>query len=296
GPIIKNRLWFYSSYTPQIFNTEVVTRYYTNVAAATRPLLSTQNCRRKRTNEYAFGRVDANPFDNLRLSGTFLWNPVVDEGSIPSTSFSNVGSSAFVFDNNGVGAANCAGTTGVLTEPQYRPQQGGRQTSNMVTFSGVYTPTSNLVIDGRFSRGFLNEKNGNSFIPTAFPQVSACNNVTPPIAFPCGLTGANSITNKDVSIRTTYEFSGAYIFSAGGRHELKGGYQRYSIFNDVQSGNNAIGQLRFFIGTPISATQGGVTDTPGAIGSASFRRQGTNGHGSNLSQGIFIQDKWQPWS
>ncbi len=34
----------------------------------------------------------------------------------------------------------------------------------------------------------------------------------------------------------------------------------------------------------------------GAIGSASFRRQGTNGMGSNLSQGIFVQDKWQPFS
>ena len=95
---------------------------------------------------------------------------------------------------------------------------------------------------------------------------------------------------------TSYEFSAAYIFNAGGRHELKGGYQRYTIFNDVQSGNNAIGRISFSYGTPISTLQPGVTDTPGAVGSASFRRTGTNGKGSNLSQGIFIQDKYQPFN
>ena len=41
---------------------------------------------------------------------------------------------------------------------------------------------------------------------------------------------------------------------------------------------------------------GGVVDTPGAVGSATFRRTGTNGQGSNLNQGLFIQDKYQPLS
>ncbi len=54
--------------------------------------------------------------------------------------------------------------------------------------------------------------------------------------------------------------------------------------------------FRFNYGTPISTLQPGVTDTPGAVGSASFRRTGTNGQGSNLSQGIFIQDKYQPFN
>src|SRR4030095_48403 len=41
---------------------------------------------------------------------------------------------------------------------------------------------------------------------------------------------------------------------------------------------------------------GNVTDTPGSLGSATFRRSGTFGSGSNLSQGLFIQDKYQPTS
>jgi len=295
GPIIKNKVWFFGSYTPQIFETQVDTQYFTNTPASTRTLVTTERFRRTTTYEYGFARIDANPFDNLRLTSTFLWNPVVQEGSLPGTGFSNVTSSQYVFNNAGIRTANFGGAIGVVPETQYRPLQGGRQSSNIVTVSGVYTPLSNLVIDGRYNRGFLNEKLGNYYVPQVV-EINTCNR-TPannPNAFPCSTTGANSLTVKDVSVRETYEFSGTYLFSAGGRHELKGGYQRYSILNDVQSGNNAIGQLRFFVGTPISSTQPGVTDTPGAIGSASFRRTGTNGKGSNLSQGIFIQDKWQP--
>lgn len=291
GPIFKNRVWFYGSYTPQIFNTDMRTRYWTDAPAATRVNYSNQEFSRKRTYEYAFARIDANPFNSLRLTGTYLWNPVIDEGSLPGSS--NIFTSTAVLPT-----INYGSSIGVLTEAEYRPRQGGRQNSNVVTFSGTYTPNSNFFVEGRFSRGFLNEKLGNYFIPQFTRVVSCTNTSNPPVSFPCPTSGVNSITTKDVSVRTSYEISATYIFNGGGRHELKGGYQRYTVFNDVQSGNNAIGELRFFIGQPISVTQPGVQDTPGniAIGSGSFRRTGTNGRGSNLNQGIFIQDKWQPTS
>ncbi|MGI9069071.1 MAG: carboxypeptidase regulatory-like domain-containing protein [Pyrinomonadaceae bacterium] len=291
GRIIKDRLWFFTSYTPQIFNTNVDTAYYTDVPEAQRAFITTEAYRRKRKYEYAFGRLDANPVSKLRVTGTFLWNPVIDDGSIPTTSFTNVSSSAIGLGN--VPTANYKGSIGVLRGNQYTSQQGGRQTSNLVTLAGVYTPTSNLVFDGRYSRGFLNEKNGNYFIPTLSPRIASCG--TTNANFPCGTTGINDITVKDISIRQSYDFTGAYIFNVGGQHELKGGYQRFTIFNDVQLGNNAIGELRFNYGTSISTLVPGVTPTPGAVGSGSFRRQGTIGQGSNLSQGIFIQDKYQPF-
>lgn len=290
GSVIKDRLWYYGSYSPQIFETNVDTVYYTNVPAATRTFIATENYKRIRKYEYAFGRLDANPFNNLRLTGTFLWNPVIDEGSIPTTSFSNVTSSAIGFNN--VPTANYGGSIGTLVGSQYTRFQGGRQSSNLVTTSGVYTPTNNLVFEGRYNRSFLNEKNGNYFVPTTV-QIFSCG--TANAAFPCSTTGANTITLKDVSIRVSYEFNGTYLFSLGGRHEFKAGYQRYTVFNDVQSGNNAIGRISFNYGTPISTLiGGGVTDTNGAVGSASFRRTGTNGQGSNLNHGFFIQDKYQP--
>ena len=290
GRIIKDRLWFFSSYTPQIFNTNVSTQYFTNLPASQRTLITNETYSRHRKYEYAFGRLDANPFSALRLTGTFLWNPVIDTGSVPTTSFSNVSSSAIGFNN--VPTANFGGSIGTLRGNQFTSQQGGRQSSNLVTLSGVYTVNSKLLIDGRYSRGFLNEKLGNYFVPTNV-QIFSCG--TPNSAFPCATTGANTITAKDVSVRESVEFSGAYVFNAGGQHELRSGYQRFTIFNDVISGNNLIGRLSFNYGTSISTLIGGnVTTTPGAVGSGSFRRTGTNGQGSNLSQGLFVQDKYQP--
>ncbi len=290
GKIIKDRLWFFTSFSPQIFHTNVDQDYFTNLPAAQRTFITTENYRRTRTYEYAFARLDGNPTKKLRITATGLWNPVVDKGSIPTTSFTNVSSTAIGFNN--VPTADYKGNIGVLTGSRYTSQQGGRQTSNLVTLAGVYTPTSSLVIDGRYSRGYLNEKNGNYFIPTLTPRIFSCG--TPNVNFSCSTTGVNTITVKDISIRQSYDFAGAYIFNVGGQHELRGGYQRFTILNDVQLGNNAIGELRFNYGTPISTLVPGVTNTPGAVGSASFRRTGTNGKGSNLSQSIFIQDKFQP--
>ena len=291
GPIIKDRMWFFGSYTPQIFETVIDTPYYTNTLN-TQTLTTVERYRRTRKYEYAFGRLDANPINSLRLSGTFLWNPVIDHGSLPTQSFTNNNTTLIGVGN--VPTADYKGTIGVLRGSQFTNRQGGRQTSNLVTFSAVYTPKNNLVIDGRYSRGFLNEKNGNYFIPILTPRIVTCPPDSTDVFFPCDTTGVNTITDKDVSVRTSYDFSVAYIFNAGGQHELRSGYQRFSIFNDVQSGNNSIGELRYTFGSLISTQVPGVVPTPGAIGFGNFRRQGTNGKGSNLSQGIFIQDKYQP--
>jgi hypothetical protein len=291
GPIVKDRLWFFGSYTPQIFETVVDTPYYTNTLN-TQTLTTVERYHRTRKYEYAFGRLDANPFNDLRLSGSFLWNPVVDHGSLPTTSFTNNNSTLIGIGN--VPTADYKGNIGVLRGNQFTNLQGGRQTSNLATFSAVYTPKNNLVIDGRYSRGFLNEKNGNYFIPLLTPRIVTCPPDSTDQFFPCDTTGVNTITVKDISVRKSYDFSVAYIFNAAGQHEFRSGYQRFSIFNDVQQGNNAIGELRYTFGQQISSQVPGLINTPGAIGYGNFRRQGTNGKGSNLSQGIFFQDKYQP--
>lgn len=302
GPIIKNRLFFFGSYSPQIFDTLTTTNFYTNAPAATRTFLGAETFRLKRTYEYAFGRLDASIGNNLRLTGTYLWNPISDQGNIPFGTLSYGGVSPSV---------NFGGSVGTISGRDLTDRQGGRQTANNFTAQAVYTPNSNSVYSVRFSRGFLNEKLGAYFVPPGTQIVcSVGNTATNPNLYPGGCSQgfsspANSETVKDISIRWNYDFDATYIFGLGGRHELKVGYQRAQISNDVATGFATKGRITFTYGTSIQAA--GAPVTPSApicaagqttncvLGSGILRRQGTFGFASNLSQALYIQDKYQPF-
>jgi len=294
GSIIKDKLFFFGSFTPQIFETITTTDFYENSPAATRKLLARETFALKRTYNYAFGRLDSTLGNKLRLTGTFLWNPIVDRGNVPFGTISLGGV---------IPTTNFGGSIGTLTGRALTDKQGGRQNGNNVTAQAVYAATDNLVFSGRFSRGFLNEKLGAYFVPLGVQTVCSIGNSPPPAPqFPGACTTgasspANSETLKDISIRTNIEADGTYIFGLGGRHEIKGGYQRAKIFNDVAAGFAAKGRITFSYGVDIrSLGAGTVTPTPGALGSGILRRQGTFGLASNTNEGLYIQDKYQPFS
>lgn len=301
GPIIKNKVWFFGSYSPQIFDRTVNTTFYTNAPTATRTINAaagnggTDQYRQKQTFQYAFGRLDAQPFSKLRLTGTYLWNPVITEGVLPFGTASFGGSDP---------AVNFGGTVGSLGGSQLRALQGGRNNGNNITSQAVFTPFENLVTTFRYNRGFLNEKGNNYFLPTGNQYVCTAGNVGTTIfpgACPQGFTSPSTTQNvKDVSIRTTYEADATVLFNAGGRHQLKGGYSRSKVFNDVQTGfsqqvflcygdfriNNLCGGLQNSAATP----------NPAAIGGGALQRFGIFGKGSNLAQAIYVQDKYQPFN
>jgi hypothetical protein len=292
GPIIKNKVYFFGSYSPQILETETTTNFFTNAPAATRTRTATETFKLKRTFEYAFARIDATPFDNLRVSSTYTWNPIVDQGNVPFGTMSFGGA---------VPSINFGGSIGTLTGRALTDRQGGRQNSNNFTLQGVFTPTSNLVLSSRFSRGFLNEKLGNYFVPPGI-RINCIFGSTPsnPIPGACtqGFLGpVNSETIRDVSIRNNYEVDGTYLISGfGGRHEFKAGYQRFKIFNDAARGYSTKGRIDFEYGVDIDdAGATGVIPTPGALGTGILVRVGTLGVASNLNQSFYLQDKYHPF-
>ncbi|MBP6003364.1 MAG: TonB-dependent receptor [Pyrinomonadaceae bacterium] len=308
GPVIKDKVWFFGSYTPQVFDSIVDTKYYTNAPAATRTLTAEQTYRLKRTYEYAFVRLDASPIEKLRLSGTYTWNPIIDEGAQPAGTVSIGGSPPVV---------NFGGSIGTLTGNQLTDRQGGRQNSNNVTGQAVWTPTSKLVVSGRFSRGFLNEKLGSYFVPSGTRFI--CQYGAPSIGCSSGFADpANSNVLKDASIRTNWEVDATYMVNSfGGRHEFKGGYQRFKITNDVDRGYVGNGRVDLYVnptpgyqnvisiedlGAPVTPTcvgpcvrdADGFITNPAYIGAGEVIRFGTKGVGSNLNQSLYIQDRWQP--
>lgn len=314
GPILKDRVYFFASYSPTILEQTVDTQFYSNSPAATRVSYGSQRYTYKSITEYSFIRFDATPFSKLRLTGTYLYNPVKQLGTLP---YGTISLSGDIPNNT---ASNCVTFPGGGTYcgNDLTSRQGGMQTSNNVTGQAVYTPFSSVVATFRYSRGFLNEKIGNYFKPSGLRYICYYGSTTTTNwgADSCtqGVNDpANDQTVKDVSVRTNYEGDISFLFSGGGRHELKAGYGHQSIFNDLQK--NYTDRVYLQYGRPIDQDfnwshlaqpsgpicsldgNGDVIITAGCVlGHGALYRYGELGSGSNLNQAFYVQDKWQPHS
>jgi hypothetical protein len=318
GPIVKDRVWFFGSYSPQLLDQNVTTQYYSNNSAAKRITYGTQTRQYKEKQEYAFGRIDASPFSKLRLTGTYLWNPLIQEGALPYGTISFNGDVPNDINQN---CFDFQGTLGAYCGNEYTSRQGGRQNGNNVTFQAVYTPFNNFVGSFRYSRGFLNEKLGNYFkVGGTTRYICEAGNTSTVIWSPDACSNGtsdpvNDFSVKDVSIRTNYEGDATFLFSGGGRHELKGGYAHQTIFNDLLKNDTR----RIYLDYGISLSNNGSAPTQASaavctlgpadgsgirrpiiadgclLGYGRLYRYNESGTGSNLNQAIYIQDKWQPF-
>ncbi len=264
GPVIKNRLWFFTSVAPQFFDTERTTVFPNGTSETNRVELR---------NDYYFGRLDAQITDKLRATGTYSYRPQTVNGGIL-----------------GFGATSSIGD---------QSQRGGRVQAQNFTYGVTYTPKANWVISARGGRAFLNERDGAYGVPNAL-RVRCLGSGTVLGTLPgfgCGTSnsvgfdniGNNSLTNFDVSIRNTFDADAQVLINNfGGRHILKFGYQFNRIENDVDSGFFNTGRIDFRFGE----TAFGIGSP---LGNAQLTRFGTVGQASSKNQGLFVQDSWQPF-
>ncbi|HVF46960.1 MAG TPA: TonB-dependent receptor [Pyrinomonadaceae bacterium] len=298
GPIIKDRAWFFGSYAPQFINRDRTLNLYPTAAAlrdpATRQFVSSEVYQLRQTNEYAFGRIDLQPFDSLRLNGSYLWNPIDVRGNLPGVSpFGSTPS--IVFPGRGA-----------VTGPDLANFQGGRQSSNNTTGGFVWTPTDRFVVTARAGYSFLNEKLGNYGIPNVAGGAlnryltNSCEaGTTAPAGFQtCGTSNFGAITQTlfDVSRRRTYDADAAYLVSNfGGRHQFKGGVQFNGISNSILSTREDLVIFNFGPNTTISSLSGAtVPRSPGIIGAGWMQRFGASGSAGSDNLAFYIQDSWQP--
>jgi hypothetical protein len=308
GPVVKDRLWFSAIYAPQINETYRTVDYYSSANPSTRVLNETQSYNTNVRTEQAFFRLDAQPVSKLRLFGTFLWNPIIQKGLIPGNA-TGLGASPSV--------VNFGGDIGTLRGSELFSRQGGRQNSNSINGQATWTPTSKLVLNLRAGRTFLNEKLNSYLIPaqTRF----FCRNVGAASVPGSGCSGGfNTIPNNnqvflDVSTRTTIDADAAFVgLEAGGRHNIKFGFQWNRLFNEVSRGHVPFGVVVLDYTVPISS-QTGQTPTGSTVanpsgscinanyvpgdpcnyGSGFVQRFGTVGEASSVNQGLFVQDSWQ---
>lgn len=308
GPLKKDRLWFFTSYSPQIFDRERDAKYFSNNnlgstvnGVATQTLQETVRYQSKVRQEYWQSRLDFAPVNTLRVSGTYTWNPIIQEGVFPFNDF-QLGNNFNFGSSSSIPSVNFGGSIGTLRGNELTKRQGGRQNSNNVTTQAVWTPKSNLVGTFRFSRGFLNERLTAYFIPKVTRVQCSASSLSIPSTAGCGLgfqnVPNNSNINFDVSTRRNFEGDLSYILNKfAGRHEFKGGYQNVKVTNNVDRGYADLGIVQLFYGYDINDLSGRADAvSANSIGAGQLIRFGTVGKASNTANSIYFQDRWQPFS
>lgn len=282
GPIVKDRVWFFASATPQYYSS---TRNYTFADGTQRSYT------RKEQHDFYFARVDAAITDNLRVYSTYTYNPVKVNGLLPL--FNTLASLDETLQGGG---------SVVYPSEEAQRNLGGRNAATNFNINGSYVATPNLVFSARYSRGYLNEgfqfatNTGSYGIPavTRFQCVTA--------GFQCAAGFNNVPTNdrilKDISIRQNFDADASIIVdNFGGRHQFKVGYQRFNIFNEVASGYVEPGRVLFYFGQTTTSDEGvQFGNRPGEVGYARLVLIGEFGEASSKNESIYIQDSWQPFS
>jgi len=294
GPIVKNRLWFFGSYTPQIFTRQRTINYLNPLTRTFTGTVDTYNSETKF--DYAFVKINAQPFSKLSLNAAYTYNPLSVEGSIPSYNSAldyNFSTETSVLPNNGV-----------LFGSNYTNQLGGRDNSQSITGQAVWTPLSNLVLNFRGGHYFLNEKSGSYGIgDVTIPRLTC--SASSPQQFPAGFgclrnfnngLAVNSNVLYDATTRNTFDTDATFIFNGLGRHELKAGYQYNGIANKLLSQTRDQIVLRYGQTVASYAGVAALPSTPGAVGAGLLRQFREEGDVSSKNEGLFIQDKWQPFN
>jgi hypothetical protein len=286
GPILKNKLWFYSSYAPQfertVRNIRLISQVNPGVTVGgvinptgsitqldIRPVTYTSKY------DYMMLRLDFSPWDRLNINATGINSPVKSGGPTALLPFETT--SAATFGNT-----------------RY-PFQGGYTPSNQVSANVTYTATSNLVISGRLGRTYLNDKGTNYDVPVG--PVYIIQNACTVAGCPVGSTSTgnpgpittNSQTLFDITTRKSFYLDSTWtkrIF--GQQHSIKGGYQRNQLANDVRTGL-AGGQIQLFYGQPAPVAGNPI----GTFGYYNVITQGTIGKAQSNNQALYIQDAWQ---
>jgi hypothetical protein len=295
GPIVKGKIWGLGSYSPQIIQRSREVRYFnsnpTNLTV--NPAFpSAERYEDKNTFQFAFGRIDFEPLEKLRIFSSFLWNPRVQDGLLPLPAIAVGGTPT----SQNIGGATVSGAA-------LAALQGGRINQNLFTTQGTWTPTGKMTISARYGRGFANQKLSAYTIPNQTQFI--CSGLASSIAYTSGSAGCNrlfvnvnnnSANNRDINIRNTINADVSYLLNLGGAHNFKAGYEYTTVKNDVSQGFVSTGSVSLQYGRDFNffGVSGSCAAIPNCIGVGRLTRFGTEGRGKGTYHGIYFQDKWQP--
>jgi hypothetical protein len=267
GPIVRDRLFFFGSYSPRR-NRQTNPYNYTDGTSneITRTIWEQQ----------AFGKLTL-ALPRVRVNGSVLWTPTRAEGTL-------------------------AAYDGATPDSINRAQSGlaaniGRgyetnMTSSTGSVSFTLTPASLLSARG----GFFRDKYTDTGIPDITPYTYGNSTESVNAIIPAALQGPSAFANTpraqitafDTTERATFDVDYTSMFNALGTHAIQGGYGFQRTTNDINSFYPG-GYVNIFWGPNAILPQSGLTGTYGYY-EVNDRRI-TNKAGNNIHS-LFIEDQW----
>ncbi len=319
GPIFKNKLFLFSSYIP----TSDTLRRTVQFTGASNP--GKRNFTRTFTQHNAYNRLDYGPFNSLKLYAS--WNYAYSRttgSSLPTPD------SAYGFSAPGVpcttSTATCQLNTGAGIDPAtIRADFGSVNPNAVYAFGADWTPSSKLVVSGRFGYWFTdNQDRGRpEGIRYAFNT-----NVTAQSRDLAGGAIASQVaaslvnvafTNMSSNFQTLFDAykrhdthinASYFVGNFWGSHTFKGGYDMMRQANDVVSGyKTALVTVNwddsYSVQTSATACDSIITANVTTYGaSAAGKCRGkygyftvqdgvdVNGKVSAFNHGLYFQDAW----
>ncbi len=284
GPIIKERLNFFTGYTADLNRTERTTAFAAGTRTTTRRFISHRGV----------ARVDYAPTQKLQINTSYFWNPVKQVGDL---------------------TGNDPSVAAPSTDFSIR---GGYVPASNYTASAVYTVTPNFILEARYGYKYLNDKNGNYGLAAApwyrwnastapgvgtdAPSIVTQAKLTQTQynAIPVAYRQANGFQNvastfgiqRDITTRHNVYLNAIYLTNwFGQRHSFKGGFALNRLNNDVLD-NYTQGRFEIVWGEAIS--RGSIQGVRGDYGYYIWR-DGVrhNAQVSSRNQGYYAQDSWQ---
>jgi len=273
GPILKDKLFFFSSYSPQI---QRRSQDY-NFNDGSRDTIASQS-----NTQQLFNKVTYTPVQKLHVNANWLWTPTRTTGTPPA--YDSVGN-ALLSSRSSVQVNKTRG----WTQPQ---------SNYSAQIDWTLSPTAMLTFKGgRFWDNFrtfgvpLNSSITFQTSPANVPGLD------PSLASQqAGFFNTPRIqsTNYDISTRSYFQtdFS-KYIGSAWGSHDLKLGYGLIKNVNKVDVAYPGGGYV--FVYFNQAFTPSGALNTPvrGTYGYYEVDDLGTRGSTGGTMNSMYIQDHWR---
>lgn len=271
GPLIKNRLFFFSAFSPR-FTRE--SRDYLFSSGAERGTL-----KRATDTWMMFHKLNWDPTDRVHTYFTYLWSPTTTDGTLlgytvgPNQSAQSLASAML---NAPIGT--------------FSPQSSYTGQVDVTT-----TPTTLLSFRaGRFWDNFKTVGiPGNSAVEYGSSAMDLPFDIPDALKKPQGFsnTPRRSNTFHDLATRTYFQLDGSALFRAIGIHDFKAGWGISKTVNNVFEAYPGGGFVRIFWNSTFnSPTLGPQT---GKYGYYEVDDIGTGGTTGGTMQNFYLQDQWR---